>query len=68
MNFARSREIDVGIAVSGALLPPGRTRTLAEIAAFAGTSKQCIQQIEQRAIASLRKAIRELRMDEIKDR
>lgn len=50
------RDIDLGLAVSGALLKPGQTRTLPEIAAFTGTSKQQVQQLEARAMANLRRA------------
>lgn len=46
--------VDLGIAISGALLPPGKTRTITEIAAFAGCSKQNIEQLENRALRKLR--------------
>lgn len=49
--------VDLGIAISGALLPPGACRTHEEIAAFAGCSKQNIQQLEARALRKLRHCV-----------
>jgi len=46
--------VDLGLAISGALLKPGKTRTHEEIAAFAGCSKQNIEQLEKRALRKLR--------------
>lgn len=50
----RSRRIDLGLAISGALLKPGETRSQVEIAAFAGCSQALIYLIEQRALKKLR--------------
>jgi len=49
--------VDLGLAISGALLPPGQRRTCVEIAAFAGCSKQNIEQLENRALKKLRSRI-----------
>jgi len=49
--------VDLGIAISGALLKPGQTRTQTEIAAFAGCSKQNIEKLEKRALRKLRHLI-----------
>jgi hypothetical protein len=46
--------VDLGLAISGATLAPGKTRTCVEIAAFAGCSKQNIEQLEKRALKKLR--------------
>jgi|TARA_R110002153_G_scaffold252908_1_gene410833 hypothetical protein len=46
--------IRLGIAVSGATLEPGRTRTLEEIAAYAGCTHQRIAMIEKEALRKLR--------------
>lgn len=53
----RSR-IDLGLAVLRAKTPPGHPpRTQEEIAAWAGCSKQAIQQIEWRALRRLRRRL-----------
>ena len=49
--------LDLGLAVSGALLPAGQFRSLPEIAAYAGCSKQCISLIEQTALKKIRTAL-----------
>lgn len=46
--------VDLGLAISGALLAPGKTRTCVEIAAFAGCSKQNIEQLEKKALKKIR--------------
>lgn len=51
-------EIDLGLAILGALLKPGETLTCADIAAWTGTSKQQVQQMEKRAVTKLREALR----------
>lgn len=51
---ARRPQIDLGLAISGATLPPGKTRSHSEIAAFAGCSKQLIQKTEKTALKKLR--------------
>lgn len=53
----KSAEVDLGIAVSGALLLPGQVRSAGEIALFAGCSKQAIHQIEMKAMKKLRDAL-----------
>lgn len=52
-----SGEITLRLAILGALLKPGQSLTCADIAAWTGTSKQQVQQMEKRAIESLRKAL-----------
>jgi hypothetical protein len=49
--------IDLGLAISGATLPPGQTREAAEIARYCGCSKQNIHVIEKRALAKVRAAL-----------
>lgn len=53
----KGREIDLGLAVAGALLLPGQCRELMEIAAYCGCSKQLIHTIEKQAITKIRQAI-----------
>lgn len=53
----KGRQIDLGLAISGATLPPGQTRQLPEIATFCGCSKQMISTIEQSALRKIRKAL-----------
>jgi SpoU rRNA methylase family enzyme len=50
----RDPQVDLGLAISGATLPPGKTRTITEIAAFCGCSKQNIEQLENKALKKLR--------------
>ena len=52
---SKTPRVDLGLAISGALLPPGRTRTTEEIAAYCGCSKQAISQIEKRTLLKLRR-------------
>jgi hypothetical protein len=53
----KGRQIDLGLAISGATMIPGQVRELPEIAAFCGCSKQLIFTIEQSAIRKIRKAL-----------
>jgi DNA-directed RNA polymerase sigma subunit (sigma70/sigma32) len=48
------RRIDLGLAISRALMHPGQTRTLSELAAFCGCTRQNIHFIEQRALRKMR--------------
>ena len=50
----KSRRIDLGLAVSGALLKPGETRTLTQLAAFCGCSWQLMYETERKALQKLR--------------
>lgn len=52
-----NQEIDLGLAVSGALLPPGKSRSLSEIAAFCGCSRQYLEQIENKALLKIRNKV-----------
>jgi hypothetical protein len=51
---ARDPNVDLGLAISGATLPPGKTRNCTEIAAYCGCSKQNIEQLENKALRKLR--------------
>ncbi len=48
-------DIDLGLAICGALTKPGERRTLAEIARFCGCRTGTIWMIENRALHKLRK-------------
>lgn len=52
------QQIELGLAVSAISLPPGQTRTLHELAAYCGCSKQTIKQIQTNAITKIRQALR----------
>ena len=54
VKFEKGRRIDLGLAVSGALLKPGETRSLEEIAAYCDCHKNAIFQIEAKALKKLR--------------
>lgn len=54
MARPHAAEIDLGLAISGATLGPGESRSLREIAAFCGCSWQWIYLIEKRALKKLR--------------
>lgn len=56
----RDQRINLGIAISGATLEPGKVRTLPEIAAYAGISKQAVAVIERRALRKVRARLRKL--------
>jgi hypothetical protein len=49
--------IDLGLAVSGATLPPGQIRDTSEIASYCGCSRQMIHVIEKRALTKIRAAL-----------
>lgn len=53
----KGRVIDLGLAISGALLPPGQRRELPELAAWCGCSKQHLHTIEKRALRKVRAAL-----------
>lgn len=59
VTLEKVAEVELGIAVCGALTKPGQVRSAGEIALFAGCSKQAIHQIEQRALKKLRDALNE---------
>lgn len=52
------REVDIGLAVAGALLGEGQTRTFAEISAYCGLSIQGVSEIEKTALKKIRKQLR----------
>jgi hypothetical protein len=53
-RLTKDADIDLGLAVSGATLEPGETRSHEDLAAFCGCSKTNIQHIENRALRKLR--------------
>jgi hypothetical protein len=57
----KGQAIELGLAISGALLPPGQWRELPELAAWCGCSKQMIHTIEKRALRKVRMALETLR-------
>ena len=56
-------EVTLGIAISGALLKPNETRTLEEIAAYAGVTRQAIKAIEKKALGKLRRKLHSVEME-----
>jgi hypothetical protein len=46
--------VNLGLAIAGATLQPGQSRTLREIAAYCGCSMQAVQEIERTAMRKLR--------------
>jgi hypothetical protein len=50
----KGRRMALGLAISGALLKPGETRSQAELAAFCGCTRNAIWEIERRALRKLR--------------
>lgn len=51
------RSIDLGLAISGALLEPGEKRSHREIASFCGCHWNYIWLLEQQALKKLRKRL-----------
>ena len=56
-SVSRSKELDLGLAISGALLRPGQRRTQQEIADFCDCSRAAISIIERTAIQKLRRRL-----------
>jgi transcription initiation factor TFIIIB Brf1 subunit/transcription initiation factor TFIIB len=54
---AKTKRVNLGLAISGACLNHGETRTLYEIACFCNCSKQAIEHIEKKALRKLRKIL-----------
>lgn len=61
----RAKRIDLGIAISGATLEPGESRTLRDIADFCGCSHQAIARIEKNAIRKVKSRLAELGYTEL---
>ena len=57
LKIVPKEDIDLGLAISHATLPPGQTRTYREIAAYCGCGWQTIWEIENRAKRKLRKRL-----------
>jgi hypothetical protein len=53
-RLTKNADIDLGLAVSGATLKSGETRSHEDMAAFCGCSRQAIEHIERRALRKLR--------------
>jgi len=64
----KGQSIELGLAISGALLPPGQWRELPELAAWCGCSKQMIHTIEKRALRKVREALENLKPHHHDDR
>lgn len=62
-----SMKVDLGLAISGATLEPGETRTLRDIADYCGVSHQAIARIEEKAIKKFRARLAELGFDKLED-
>ena len=56
-NAVGRKRIDLGIAIAHATTMPGQRRSLAEIAAYCGCSRQNISVIEQKALRTLRRKL-----------
>ncbi|TXI84267.1 MAG: hypothetical protein E6Q40_09610, partial [Cupriavidus sp.] len=52
-----NQDVCLGIAGAHALTAPGQVRTIEEIAAFAGCTKQAIHAIEQKALRKIRRRL-----------
>jgi hypothetical protein len=64
-STAKRRRINLGLAISGCTMQPGDTRTIEEIAAFCGCSKQNISIMERRAVAKFKAAAAKLGYTEL---
>lgn len=53
---ARNADIDLGLAILSAVTQPGERRSLREIAAYCGCSRNYVWLLEQRALRKLRNA------------
>lgn len=53
----KGASIELGLAISGATLPPGQIRDITEISRYCGCSKQLVHSIEKRAIGKIRKTM-----------
>ena len=54
---AKTQEIDLGIAISGATLEPGKTRSVLEISFYCGCTRQFIDLIEKSALRKIRNKV-----------
>lgn len=61
----RAKRIDLGLAISGATLTPGETRTLREIAAYCNCTYEGIRRIEEKAMEKVRVKLAEMGYTEI---
>ena len=55
----KTAEIELGLAVSGATLPKGETRSLTDMATYCGCSRQAIHSIYASGLRKLRRALAE---------
>ena len=57
MFVVKKPSVDLGLAISGATLAPGQTRSLREIAAFCDCHYNNIEQIEKTALKKIRQRL-----------
>ena len=55
----KTTEIELGLAISGATLPKGETRSLTDMAQYCGCSRQAIHSIYASGVRKLRRALAE---------
>jgi hypothetical protein len=53
-RLTKNADIDLGLAISGATLEPGETRSCEDLAAFCGCSRAAIEHILNRGLRKLR--------------
>jgi len=63
----RSERVNLGLAISGALLEPGESRSFQEIALYCDCSKQAIEQLYRRAIRKAHRSMVRLGHKELDD-
>lgn len=56
-NVEKTTQIDLGLAVLGAIVPPGVELTLEEIGVVCGCSKESVRLIQNRALKRIRKRL-----------
>lgn len=64
-STAKRQRVNLGLAISGCSLAPGVTRTIEEIAAYCGCSKQNISIMERRALKKFKAAAKRLGYTEL---
>ena len=62
-----AKQVDLGLAISGATLEPGETRTLREISNYCGVSFQAIARIEDKAMRKFKLGLAELGFHKLDD-
>lgn len=59
-RIKRASRIDLGLAISGATLEPGETRTLRDLAAYCDCTYEGIRRIEEKALEKVRARLLEM--------